>query len=93
MGQVAQQLSGALRPGAAGVGPVLVPFHRGSADRADLGQEVGLRPLGPLLPYHRQHLGDDLPRLAHQDGVPNADVLFGDKVLVVESGVGDGGAR
>ena len=93
MGQVAQQLGGALRPGTADVGPVLVPGHRRPAHRADGGQQVGDSPLGALLLHHGHNLRDDLPRLLHDHPVPDADILFRNKVLVVEGGVGDGGAR
>ena len=54
---------------------------------------VGLRSLRPPVLQHLHDLGDNLPRLLYQHRVPDADVLFGDEVLVVEGGVGDGGAR
>ena len=93
MGQVPQQLGGALGPGAADVGPVLVPLHGGPAHGAHRWEHIGDGPLGPLLPYHGQNLRDDLPRLAHQHRVPDAHVLLRNKILVVEGGVGDGGPR
>ena len=93
MGQIPQQLGRAFGSGAAHVGPVLVPFHRGPAHGACLGQEIGPAVRRALVQHHGQHLRDDLPRLAHQHCVPDADVLVGDKVLVVQRGAGDGGAR
>ena len=42
---------------------------------------------------HAQHLGDDIPRLAHQDGVPHPDVPLADKIQVVQRGPADGGSR
>ena len=93
VGQIPQQLGGALGPGAADVGPVFVPLHRGPAHGAHRGEHIGDGPHGPLLPYHRQNLRDDLPRLAHQHRVPDAHVLLGNKILVVEGGVGDGSPR
>ena len=75
------------------MGPVLVPLHGGPAHGTHRGEHIGDRPLGPLLPYHGQNLRDDLPRLAHQHRVPDAHVLLGNEILVVEGGVGDGGPR
>ena len=92
VGQVAQQLGGALGPGAADVGPVLLPLHRRAAHRTALGEAVGLGPLRALLHFHGQHLGNDLSRLAHQNRVSNAYILFRNKILVVEGGAGDCGA-
>ena len=90
--QMAQPLGGTLRTGAANVGAVLVPCHRRSADRACGGQEIRFGPLRAFLLEHRDDLRDDLPRLLDQHCVANADILFGDKILVVQGGVGDGGA-
>ena len=93
MGEIAQQLGRALRAGAADVGAVLVPDHRRAAHRAGLRHAVGHSPLRPLFRHHPDDLRDDLPRLLHDDRIPDADVLFRDIVLVVQGGVGHGGAR
>ena len=93
MGQIPQQLGGALRAGAAQSRAVLVPHHRRTAHRARLRQQIGLRPGGTLVHDHLQHLRDDLPRLAHQHRVPDADVLLGDEILIVQCGERDGGTR
>ena len=93
MSQVAQQLGGALRPGATDVGAVLIPGHRRAAHRADRGQQIGLRSPGPLLFYHRYDLRDDLSRLLDHHGVPDADILFSDEILVVKGGVGHRSTR
>ena len=87
------ELGGALRAGAAQSGPILVPDHRRAAHRAPLRQAVGLRPLRPQIPEDLHHLGDDLPRLLEHHGVPDADVLLVDEVLIVEGSAGDGGPR
>ena len=93
VGEVPQQLGRALRAGAAQGRAVLVPDHRGAAHRAGVRQRVGHRALRAFVEVHAQNLRDDLPRLLHQHSVPDADVLLGNEVLVVEGGVGDGGAR
>ena len=43
--------------------------------------------------HHFHDLRDDLPRLLNDDGVPHPDIFFRDIVLVVQRGIGDGGAR
>ena len=48
---------------------------------------------GALGNVHADHLGNDLTGLLEQDGVTDAHIFFGDEILVVEGGVGDGGAR
>ena len=92
VGQVAQQLSGTLGPGTADVGAVLIPGHRRAAFGAHIREAVGHGVIGPLFHHHGQYLRDDLPRLAHQHGIADADVLLGDKILVVEGGIGHRGA-
>ena len=55
--------------------------------------ELPLRqPLGAQLEHRADHLGDDVARLAHDDGVARAHVLVADLVLVVQRGQADGGA-
>ena len=39
------------------------------------------------------HFRDDVPALAHHNGIPQPHILLGDVVLVVEGGPGDGGPR
>ena len=91
MGQIAGELGRALGPGAAQGRAVLVPDHRRAADRAGLRQEIGRRVRRTKGLVHLQNLGDDLSGLANFHGVADADVLLGDKVLVVEGGVGHRG--
>ena len=83
VGQVPQTLSGTLRPGAAQGCAILVPLHRRSADGAGMGQIVGLRPGGTLARHHGDDLRDDLPGLLHHHGIPDADILLGDVILIV----------
>ena len=61
-----------------------------AADRAGFGDLVWDRVL-PMAD-DLQNFGDDLPRLPHQQGVADADPLFGDKVLVVQGRPADRGA-
>ena len=91
--EVPQKLRRAFRPGAAGGGLPGLPVDRGAADGANGGQMVGHGPFRPLLWQDLYHFRNDLPGLADQDGVPHPDVLLRDEILVVEGGVGDGGAR
>ena len=93
VGDVPAQLGGALRAGAAQESPVLVPFHGRAADRAFFRQKIGLRPLRPFGEVHFQNFRDDLPGLADAHRVPHPDIQPGDKVLIVQCGVGDGGSR
>ena len=93
MGDGPGELGGAFRPGAAQGGPVLVPQDSGPADGTGFRQAVGLRVLGTLLQDHAQYLRDDLPRFADAQGIPDADILFRDEILVVEGGVHHRGAR
>ena len=93
MGQVPQQLGGTLCAGAAQRSAVLVPHHLRAADRAALRQCVGLCVRRPLVRHHRHDLGNDLPRLANQYCVADADILLGDIVLIVQGGIGHGGTR
>ena len=93
VGDVPLKLGRALRAGAAEGRAVLIPHHRRAAHGANLRQGIGLRPLGALRHIHGQDLRDNLPRLLNQHRVSDADVLFRDEVLVVQGGVGNGGAR
>ena len=93
MDQVAQELSRTLRTGTPQGRPVLIPDHGGPADRTVVGQMVGHGTLGALLFQDGDDLGDDFPRLLDQNGVPHPHILFRNEILIVEGGVGDGGAR
>ena len=93
MSEIPQQLGGALRPGAADGGAVLITAHRRAAHRADVRQEIGCKHCKAFFLYNAQYFWDDLPRLLHHHRIADADILLGDEVLVVEGGVGDGGAR
>ena len=90
MDQVAQGLGGTLGVDAAeGDLPVQMDRRRAAAG-ADGRHPVGRGPLG--VADHPDHLGDDLPRLAHLDGVPDAQAQLLDDLAVVQGGAGDGGA-
>jgi hypothetical protein len=63
-----------------------------TSGRPHRGHSAGNRKAGAPLPLgqHRPHdLGDDVARLAHDDGVALADVLARDFVFVVEGGETD----
>ena len=87
MGNVPAELGGTLRPGAAQERTVLVLLHRCAADRAAVGQMVGRRSLGALGKIDLQNFRDDLPCLADEDGIANADVPLPDEILIVQRGV------
>lgn len=93
MHQVAYQLRGTFRSGAAQRHAVLVSHDRRATDGADLRQVIGHGVWRALGNVHADHLGNDLTGLLEQDGVTDAHIFFGDEILVVEGGVGDGGAR
>ena len=88
--EVAQQLRGTLRARAARGALALGAVDRRAADRTAVRQTVGLRAVGALVLQHAHDLRNDLARLAHHDGVADADVLLVDEVLVVERRVRDG---
>ncbi len=89
MDQIAQQLRWAVGVDADHSGRVLLAHRVGTARRADRRDAVDL---AAAVLHHRAHLGDDLPRLAHQDGIAHSDPLFVDKILVVQRRAADGGA-
>ena len=89
---VAQALGGAFGTGAAHRDAVLVPHDGRAALRAAVGQAEGDGALGALGFHDLQHLGDDLPGLADEHGVSDADVELVDEVLVVQRGVRHRGA-
>ena len=45
------------------------------------------------MPYNLQNFRDNFPCLANQDGITNADVLFGYKVLIMQCCTADRSAR
>ena len=84
MDDIAQCLCRALRVHAAQSCFVLQMHHRRAAGGADRGHGVGcsvLRMMGDS-----DDLRDDIARLAHLNGVPDAQPELPDKVLVVEGG-------
>ena len=62
-------------------------FSDTAAGGAGGGDLVGRRPL--LMVRNRHHFGDDVPRLAHDDPVPDSHPFFVDKILVVENRAAD----
>ena len=90
MRNVSGKLRRALRTGAADGRTVRIALHGRAADRADRRKMIGLRPRRALFLHHGEDFGDDLPGLADADGIADADVLFGNKVLIVQRRVRDG---
>ena len=93
MGNVPGELRRTFRTGAPQEGTVLIPDHRRAANRANFRQPVRLRTRRTLVKFHLQDFRNDLPRLADFHRVANANVLFRDEILVVQGGIGHGGAR
>ena len=88
--QISGQLCRALRARAAQGSAVLIAHDRRAADGAAVRQAVRHGVRRALCGNDLQDLRDDLPCLADPDGVADADILVGDKVLVVERRGGDG---
>ena len=84
MDDIAQRLCRALRVHTAQGGFVLQMHHRSAAGGADRGHGVGLSVLRMM--GDSDDLWDDIARLAHLNGVPDAQPELPDKVLVVEGG-------
>src|SRR5690606_35616659 len=59
-----------------------------AARRAAVRENVGLGVLRPPLGADLDHLGNDVARALHHDGVADADVLAPDVILVVQGGAG-----
>ena len=93
MGNVPAQLGGALRTGAAQECPILVPLDRGTADRTIFRQKIGHGIRRAAGQVNLQNFGDDLPCLADFHRIADADIQPGDKVLIVQGGIGHGGSR
>ena len=93
MRNVSGKLRRALRTGAADGRTVRIALHGRAADRAGRRKMIGLRPRRALFLHHGEDFGDDLPGLADADGIADADVLFGNKVLVMQGGICDGRSR
>ena len=89
MRDVPRKLRRALRAGAANGRAVFVALHGRAADRAEFRQMIGLRLCRALFLHHGENFRNDLARLADADGIADADVLLGDKVLIVQRGVRD----
>ena len=87
MGNVPAELGGTLRPGAAQERTVLVLLHGCAADRAAVGQMIGRSSLGALGKIDLQNFRDDLPCLADENGIADADVPLPDEILIVQRGV------
>ena len=93
MSQVPMELGRTFRAGTPQGGAVLIPDHRRAAHRTSIRQTVGPGTLRPEFLANLHHLGNDLTSLLEHHGVAHADVLLINKILVVESGVSDGGSR
>ena len=93
VGQISVELGGTLRAGAADGRTVLVSDNRRAAHGAELGKAVGLGVLWPEVPEDLYHLGDDLTGLLQDHRIADTDVLFLNKILIVQSGVGNCSAR
>ena len=87
MGDVPAELCGTLCTGAAQERTVLVLLHRRAADRAAVRQMVGHRPLRALGKIDLQNFRNDLPCLANENGIADADVPLPDEILIVQRGV------
>ena len=83
MGDVAGQLRRAGDVRAAHGNAVRIPLHRRGADRAQQRDRIGHGSGGALFPFHPQDFRDDLPCLADFNGIADADILFGDEILVM----------
>ena len=92
VGQMPQPLGRAFRAGTADMGSILVPNHRGAADRAVVGQSIGSTVCWPELLLDRDDLRNDLPCFLDQYGISDADILFRNKILIVERSIGNGGS-
>ena len=84
MRDVAAELGRALRARAAHGSAVRVPLDRRAADGAHGRQAARHGVLRALFRHDRKNFRDDLARLADGDGVADADILFGNEVLIVE---------
>ena len=93
MGNIPAELGRTLGTGAPEEGSVFVLLYRCAAGGAPIGQLIGHGALRPLGKVNLQNLRDDLSGLANFDRIPYPDVPGGNEILVVERGVGDGGAR
>ena len=86
MDDIAQCLCRTLRVHAAQGSLVLQVHHRRTAGGADRGHSVGFNSL--CMMGDPDDLRDDIARLAHLNGVPDAQPELPDEVLVVEGGAG-----
>ena len=84
MRKVSRQLRRALRTCAPKRRAVLITLHRCAADRTPVRQEIWRGSLRPLFWHDLENFRDDLPCLADFDRVSDADILLGDKVLIMK---------
>ena len=89
--QMARQLRGAVGVRAAHGRGALLAHNGAAARRARVGQMVRHSPR--RVGNDGDDFGDDLAGLAQTHGVADADILFGNEVLVVQGGAADGRAR
>ena len=90
MDDIAERLRRALRIHAPKRSLVFQMDDRCPTGGADLRHLIGLRILGVL--RHPDHFRDDIPRLAHLNGIADAKSELLDEIFVVERSPGDGGA-
>ncbi|KAF5034080.1 hypothetical protein DSECCO2_599960 [anaerobic digester metagenome] len=89
MDEIAQKLRRASQIAAAHRRVVVITRHRMPAGGADFRQMIHRH--SPVL-NHREYLWDDLAGLAHQHNVANGNLLFVDKILIVQHRAGNGRA-
>ena len=89
-----QQLGGALRPGTADVGPVLIPDHRGPAHRADCGAADRAGSPPAACPAPQTAISGMISPAFWTSTVSPTRMSFSVMiVLVVQGGVGHSGAQ
>ena len=84
------ELGGAVEAGAADEGVALETLHRGAADGAVVGHGEDPLGSGAVLDDGFDHVGDDVPRALHQEGVADTYILALDFLDVVQAGAADG---
>ena len=92
MGNIPAELGRTFRTGTPQKRSIGIPFHPGAADRTGIRQEIRLGIFRPFLLDHIQNFGDDLAGLADVDRIADANIPLSDKVLIMQGGIGDGGA-
>ena len=89
MDQVAQALGRTFGVYAAQGGFVLQVHDRRAAGRAGIRHAVRFGPIA--MAGHADDFGNDIARLAHADGIADAQIKAADDVLVVQTGAGNAG--